>query len=390
MGLSPPGSRSVGLKVAAVAVALCAGAGVAWNLWPRPERRITDQELLREAVTEWKLAGEPGNGPNVQIFEQQAAQGYYDDAWATAHLFKRTDDEQWSVVELAKIRAENGDVTGAKNMIKRFAGSDLGARATEVIAAIQAHNGDLQGALETSAPLGDPDKALLVFGRRQIANGDFDGALKTTEQMKPDSAGQLFYEVGDALRARNEQKRVRELASHMSGHKMAALFRKLVRFTLWYTGEVRTLQGHPTPCDNAIFRATEGKFAEADELIEQNKCSNVSFVAAQQYAVDPLGAEHLLRGNADPPDLNRGLAEFAVAAAKKGDIAEALRFLDNVQSLRGPGNAYPVVHEIARAWTIRDGPKAVLHWAHSRPNTDERTWALIGMAEALGHTIRQK
>jgi hypothetical protein len=176
----------------------------------------------------------------------------------------------------------------------------------------------------------------------------------------------------------------------MSDPKMAALFRKLVRFTLWYTGEVRTLQGHPTPCDNAIFRATEGKFAEADKLIEQNKCSNVSFVAAQQYAVDPVGAEHLLRGTADPHDLNRGLAEFAVAAANKGDIAEALRFLDNVQSLRGPGNACPVVHEIARAWTIRDGPKAVLQWAHSRPNTDERTWALIGTAEALGHTRPQK
>ncbi len=44
------------------------------------------------------------------------------------------------------------------------------------------------------------------------------------------------------------------------------------------------------------------------------------------------------------------------------------------------------VHEIARSWTIRNGPNVVLKWANSRPTTEERTWALIGVAEALGHT----
>jgi hypothetical protein len=42
----------------------------------------------------------------------------------------------------------------------------------------------------------------------------------------------------------------------------------------------------------------------------------------------------------------------------------------------------PEVHGIARDWTIRDGPKPVLKWARSRPTTEERTWALIGMAES--------
>lgn len=71
MGLSPPGSWRVGLKVAAVALALCACVGAAWMLWLRgPGHRITDQELLREAVEEWKRAGEPGTGPGYQIFEQ--------------------------------------------------------------------------------------------------------------------------------------------------------------------------------------------------------------------------------------------------------------------------------------------------------------------------------
>jgi len=129
MGLFLSGHRSVVFKVAVVAIALCAGAGIARMLWLRgPGHRITDQELLREAVAEWKRAGEPGNGPAYQIFEQQAAQGHYEDAATTGRLFKRADDVQWSIVELAKIRAENGDVQGAKDQIKRLSGSDLGTR----------------------------------------------------------------------------------------------------------------------------------------------------------------------------------------------------------------------------------------------------------------------
>jgi hypothetical protein len=103
-------SRGLHLKLRiASALVPCVGVGLGWMVWQRiPGHKITDQELLREAIAEWKRAGEPGNGPNYQIFEQQAAQGYYDDAAATARLFKRADDVQWSVVELVKIRAENG------------------------------------------------------------------------------------------------------------------------------------------------------------------------------------------------------------------------------------------------------------------------------------------
>lgn len=391
----------MGFAIGAVAITLCACACLGWMLWLRgPGHRVTDQDVLREAVAEWQRAGgEPGNGP-YQIFEQQAAQGYYEDAAATGHLFGRADDVRWSVVELAKIRAENGDIQGAKDQIKRLAGSDLGARATEVIALTQARAGDLPGALETIAPLRDSNEVRSAFARYQIAKGDFDGALKTAEQMDSKSANQVFYEVGGALHDRSEQKRARELASRMSNRKLAALFLKLSRFTLWpqkiRSCEIEIVQSDP--CSAAYHDASIGEFAEADAMIEQYKCSNVSFIAIQQYAVDQVGAERLLRSNADSQDLAYGLDRFAVAAAKKGNIVEALHFLDNLQSLsRTEKNAVlaqargdDAVHEIARCWTIRDGPKVVLKWADARPTTEERTWALIGVAEALGHARPQR
>jgi hypothetical protein len=80
----------VGFKVRALAIVLSAAAGLALLLWlPGAGHSITDRGVLREAVAEWQRAGEPGSGPNDQIFEQQAAQGYYDDAAATSYLFKR-------------------------------------------------------------------------------------------------------------------------------------------------------------------------------------------------------------------------------------------------------------------------------------------------------------
>ena len=154
-------------------------------------------------------------------------------------------------------------------MVAKFVGSDLGNRALKTIAQIQADQGDLPGALETSPTSGDSNDVLLVFARRQIANADLDGALKTAERMDSKAAGQVFYEVGDALRQRGEQNRLRELASHMSSPEMAALFRKLARFTLWYRGEIRTIQ--PDPCSPAYHDATIGEFAAADAVIEQNQ-----------------------------------------------------------------------------------------------------------------------
>lgn len=386
MGLARP--HSIGLKIAISALSAAAVACIVWLRFP--DRKITDQKLLREAVGEWKRSGEPGNGPDYQIFEQQAAQGYYEDAAATATLFKSAEDRRWSVVELAKIRAENGDVLGAKAMIKRFAGSGLATSATESIALAEVDNGDLQGALETAAAVGDQDEVRLAFARRQIENGDFNAALRSAEQMNPksvDAVDSVFYEIGDALRLRGEGNRVHELAARMTNRELAALFTKLVPLTLRPLVPTYVIQGGP--CDIAYHDAAIGKFAEADTLIEQNKCPYVAGVALKQYAVDPTGAERLLQKVSDPKDKALGLGDFAIAAANKGHISEALRFYHDLESLAGRGSGFQVAHTITRVWTIQCGPKAVLTWTRSRPTMEERTWALIGMAEALGHARRR-
>lgn len=380
-------SHGVALTIASLVVL----SAVGWILWLRfPDRQITDQMLLREAVEEWRRAGGPGNGPDSQIFEQQAAQGYYEDAAATATLFKDAQDRNWSVVELAKIRTENGDVLGAKAMIEKFAGSPLGTSAIKAIALAQVGNGDLQGALDTADVLGVRDEVLLAFAERQIESGEFDAALRTTEQMNPksvDAIDSVFYDVGSELRVRGEQDRVRELAAHMTNRKLAALFKELVPLTLRDEGPTRVIE--LGPCDLACHNATIGKFVEADTLIEQNKCPQVACVASKQYLVDPSGAERLLQRASDPKDKASGLGDFAMAAANKGQISEALRFYQHHESLAGIGSGLQVAQTIARAWTIQCGPKAVVKWARSRPTMEERTWALIGMAEALGHARRK-
>ena len=186
------------------------------------------------------------------------------------------------------------------------------------------------------------------------------------------SADQVFYGIGDALpeRAKEKEKRVRELAAHMEDRKRAALFTELALYK-FLPPEVMTIQA--VPCDEAYFKATAGKFAEADAVIEKNKCTFVSFVTKAQFAVDPAGAERILRGHADADDLVRGLNDFAVVAAEKGDIKTALHFLDNLENLTGPGKSWGAAHIIARAWTHQRRPSCP-HQVDTLPTEHQRTY----------------
>jgi len=381
------------LVLIAIGLLLCAALG--GMLRRASHSRITDRELLQEAVADWRRAGSPFPGPNSQILEQQAAQGYYDDAISTARLWKPDSEQHWLFVEVTKIRAENGDIVGAKNMIQQLAtldaknlahGLDVRRDASRRIAWVQVDRGDLQGALETAAGQWFSSEIVEEAGRRQIAQGDFDGALASAEDMNARSAANIFYEVGSALQERGDQRRVPELASHMSNRKLAAEFVKLSKWTLWPRDDVRIVRRDTSPCGRALDAGTTRDFVEADRLLEQNGCTgtDVTWVAIQQYAVDPAGAEWLLRRSPNAEDLRFGMVQLAIAVANRGDVNEALR-MNGVAEQAAGEDFVGAVPEIARAWTIRDGPNTVLQWARARPNTGQRTWALIGMAEALGH-----
>jgi hypothetical protein len=346
MGSIPQRGRSGVWKIAAL-VLLCSGIGVSALAWRNAHHKITDQELLQEAVEDWRQSGASSPGPNPQILEQQAAQGYYDDAVTTAYLETRPGELHWYLMQIVQVRAENGDIQGARGMIPKLAGLDVNGGATREIAMVQANKGDLAGALATCGTAVYCNDVLGEFGQYQITIGDFDGALKTTEQMRGESGYNLYYEVGDALRLRGEQKRVPELAAHMSDRKLAALFTKLVPLTLRDfrdRDDIHIVQMSHEPCDTAMDDAMRGRFAEADSLFEQNKCSGsyVTFSALQQYNVDPAGAERMLRSSPDPKDLISGMSQLSKAAADKGDVANALR-LNDIWS--GPRNCARVDHQ---------------------------------------------
>ncbi len=131
--------------------------------------------------------------------------------------------------------------------------------------------------------------------------------------------------------------------------------------------------------------ALEGKFALADSLIEECECSYVQFVAVRQYATDPVGAERLPRRTTNRANLTLGLCQFAIAAAEKGNVADGLRFLDDLKTIKANYIGGNAIRAVARAWTIRDGARTVLPWARSRPRLEQKTSARIGVAEALGH-----
>jgi hypothetical protein len=362
----------------------CIAAGMLLFLFLGVRRKPQAQDLLREATRD--------GAPLEQIFGQQAGQGYYDDALATAQFATSSlPDQRYElagyVEQLIKIRAENGDIRGAKEMIRQLNDSALDGKGPKVmkeVAKIQVDRGDLDGALESCTSPADRNAVMEEFGYSKIRKGDFEGALKIAEEVNEDSAYQIFYEVGGALRERAQQNRLHELASHMSDKKRAAALLKAAPFTMSPNVEIQEVQA--SPCDIALFDGGSGRFAEAWSLVHQNNCQYSSYIAIKQYASDPVQAEEELRKSTDQRDVSFGIVEMGKSAARKGDIPNALRLLEAARQISGDHDfCLDCVREIAWAWTLKGKPDVVIGWARSMPVSHQRGFALLGIAQALGH-----
>jgi hypothetical protein len=398
--------------VVSLAAGICLSLLVGWQLFTS---RVSDRDLLREAVREYEKSTVPSERMIFwDVFCQQAAQGYYDDAMATALLSRRDSDFEYALVTLAKIRAKNGDTQGALRVARTYANSETRDKAIEEVATtqaergdvrraretamsipdprhklesiaiVQASKGDLQGARETIVSIGHSNRVLDAVAGYQIQAGDFDGALKTAQEIYPANIANLLIEVDDALRERGKLSHVRELASRVEKPEVAHLFLEYHSLMKSDRENIPTIEANI--CEKGYFLVEKHEFSAAYALIENTKCG-YSLLAIKQYVSDPAGAEQALERSSDPMDFCFGWTEFSKAAATRGNIPDALRFIDAAQ--RGCGEKYGylfgAVQQVARQWTLRDKLRKVVKWARSRPTPGQRERALLGVAEALGH-----
>jgi len=138
---------------------LIAGAGIValLLLGQRFHRaRVPDRELLIEAL---HVGGIDDRHINWDVFYQQAAQGYYDDAKATILLSPYDQDLQSALIALAKVRARNGDAQGAVKTARGYSPATR-EEAFHQIAVAQAKSGDVPGARQTASLLVTPQPAL--------------------------------------------------------------------------------------------------------------------------------------------------------------------------------------------------------------------------------------
>lgn len=376
--------------------------------------QISDRKLLTQAVQEYASA-RPASEQYLfwDAFCQQAAQGYYDDAMATILLSNRDSDIQYALVTLAKIRARNGDASGALRAAEAYSNPDTRDKAIREIAVAQAQRGDVQGARQTASLLADsgpalqgiavtqaekgdlqgahntissvpkPDEALEAIAEYQVKTGDFSGAVKTAERMSPGATGNLFFDIGFELKRRGEQSRIRELASEVTNHEAARAFSIDARLAITEQPKIVAVG----TCDEADWDAVKGDFVAAYTLLKRGHCTDSSFVAIKQYSSDPTVAERTLLQSRDQMHVCFGLTEFAKQAGALGRMPDSLRLMDEAETACGENDGYLIgaVRELARTWTVTSGPKPVVKWARSRPTASQRAVALLGIAEALGH-----
>ena len=366
-------------------VVLATAASLFYWSYSRPR---SERQLLAEARTNSRQ-GRLCNQSGMDIAWQQAGQGYYDDAVATARSWcDRNEDINDLLLHIVVIRTENGDVAGAKAMAAGLV-APLRQPATALIADTQARYGDFAGALATAASLPDPSGTLLEIASRQVQCGDLEGAVLTAQKLDGPRAAGVYGDIGQVLYRQHLLARKRELASKIPTAAERNSF--LVMVAAMDPAHIHVVGSIvATPCDLAYFKAkpeaTAADFQEADRLFEEGHCGFRTTIAERQFRVDPAGAERLLLNSPDTNDRSSGIERLAELAAQQGEIPNALRLLDMARAADLSAVALrPAIRAIGRGWTLQGPQRTVLRWARSFPAGEDRAQALLGMAEAMGH-----
>lgn len=345
--------------------------------------RISDRSLLREAVQAEKQGGRLDDF--LAVFGQQVKQGYYDDAIETMRQYGILHDS--GVAGFARVLAINGDVQSAKRMVNGYS-DPMRIAGLEAIAIVQAEKGDIAGAQQTSASLHDKDKVREAICRYQVKSGDIKGAISTAEEAEretPGSGSIMLLVISESLS-------LFEPAQHEKIRKLAQRIRKEgipKEFIQWAE---MTDSDEPGCCgvSTASRSPRKHKVAYANSACAGVKIVDYSsepwYLAIKNYeAGDVVGAEQNLRVS----NSGWGTRELVMAAVKRGDINNALRFLDKLRSLEPDdrqGWLSDSARSIAAAWAKQDNSRTVVKWARSRSTSYERAMALLGVAEAIGHS----
>jgi hypothetical protein len=342
----------------------------------------TDRVLFREAV-------EAGRGAHrdqqsyifSEIAEAQAKRGYYDDALETGRLVESFPDQVF--VKIVEIRAQNGDISGAKGVVDSAPVAEWKARAKQSIAVVEAESGKLDAALATSRDLPEGNKVpvLQAIGMYQAKAGDVASALKTVSLLKPGGGDDILFEIVDLLRKRGEEKRAQETAHRMQDQDMALM----ARDPLGWKKQHPESQSNADPCQVAVTKAKAGDYPEAIKIIQSKSCECNGDEYVYIYAHDPANAERAARACSNPGDVSYRMAELAKISAGQGEVAQALKFAGFI---RVSGASYeegylaPALREIAEAWVTKDGPDQALNWARSLPDAYQKSLAILGVAES--------
>jgi hypothetical protein len=278
---------------------------------------------------------------------------------------------------LVRIRADNGDVLGAKSMAENAPSPEAKLRCLQEVALVQATSGDIDAAAETALHLPSrlQQRVLEAIGLHQVALGDLDAALKTAQQMERGQSDNLLFAIAEAFDERGNKAKAKQIASRMADTDMA----KSVG-----AAEIPSQSASIDACDIAWKQANSGDSKGALHTLVGAKCECKSAAYIHERAGDAAGAALAVRSCENPSDVSAGMAELAKRSAESGDIPSALSFASSVDvagAYRFEEYLAPALREIARYWALKDRT-AALEWAESRPDGYQRAMALLGVAES--------
>jgi len=289
----------------------------------------------------------------------------------------KKNDAVWAVV---RARAEKGDIEGARKAFTKFRNPHPHKHdhALGSIAAAQARNGDLSGALETIIPIKDKKNKASVLSR--IVEGyALSGNLVEAEKMAFQIADDYFRDKGKALLASVYARRGKFPAALQLASTIQVLEHK--DQALW---DIALFQATARDFHGAEHTATQ---MQADKWARYNALIDIAEIHAR--AGHPTEARQLAINYAEDWEQAVGLQSIARVQFINGDKKEAQETLNlafrTARSAKGDRD-YALLHCVIAQAVLGD-IKGALRNAASLPNEELRhdhpirQRALVGIAK---------
>lgn len=300
-------------------------------------RLLVEASQLVKGIPEYQQSSAASN-----IAGQLARTGDLPDAFATARMLPKAEDQTFAMGIIAWQLAHEGDVAQALALVRSMPEGQNRGLAYEWLSEILAEKGDFQGALQTANLIcNDPDRlvdTLVRVATRLAKTGDRSGVREVIEDALSAADQAAKQNIGHAIEFTQIAATQAEIGERTEAFRTLDRFSDIVRQNKGAEGNGVFLQ------QLASAQAQIGDLVGAERTVEEISPGNSDFalmLISQEQAKQGLVIDALANAEriCNPAFKTSAFREIAMIRGTHGTLDDALEAIDHIPDPAGRAEA---------------------------------------------------